>query len=226
MHDSGRKQEFLAAALELFYEKGYDKTTVNDIVGRLNASKGAFYHYFKSKEDILREVVFCHIEEEITLSRKIAHNNQLSAGEKLTKIFNEVLMHQDSNIEKRKKLFIVFKDEGNVKFRRKIVENKIKMLRQPYKIIIQQGIKEGIFDTCYPEEAAEQIINLLIILKMSVVGLSYNVEKNLDNIDIVNRKIEAYREAVERILGAKGSLINTTQVAEYFKDQSMQNNSQ
>jgi len=47
-----RKQELLDAALQLFYEKGYEKTSVNDIIEKVGVSKGAFYYYFKSKEEV------------------------------------------------------------------------------------------------------------------------------------------------------------------------------
>ena len=45
-----RRQEFLDTARELFYSKGYEETSVNDILKKLDLSKGTFYHYFKSKE--------------------------------------------------------------------------------------------------------------------------------------------------------------------------------
>ena len=48
-----RKQEFLDAAQKLFYEQGYDQTSVNTIIDAVGVSKGTFYHYFKSKEDLL-----------------------------------------------------------------------------------------------------------------------------------------------------------------------------
>lgn len=41
------------AAWELFYENGYDDTTVDDIVERSGTSKGSFYHYFAGKDALL-----------------------------------------------------------------------------------------------------------------------------------------------------------------------------
>ncbi len=51
------KEKILDVVLELFEENGYEKTTINDICERANISNGAFYHYFKSKQDILIEVL-------------------------------------------------------------------------------------------------------------------------------------------------------------------------
>jgi AcrR family transcriptional regulator len=52
---SGR-QRILAAAVVLFAEQGYDATSVNQVVGRAGVAKGALYHHFGSKDDLLYEV--------------------------------------------------------------------------------------------------------------------------------------------------------------------------
>ncbi len=52
-----KKREFvLDTALQLFVEKGYDQVSVDDIIAQTGTSKGTFYHYFDSKEDILQEI--------------------------------------------------------------------------------------------------------------------------------------------------------------------------
>src|SRR5208283_202867 len=48
-----RREELLDCAQELFLGLGYDNTTVNDVIARAGVSKGAFYHYFTSKEAML-----------------------------------------------------------------------------------------------------------------------------------------------------------------------------
>ncbi|MER7606802.1 TetR/AcrR family transcriptional regulator [Nocardioides sp. NPDC127503] len=49
-------QRILAAALELFAEKGFESTSVQDVVVAAGVTKGAMYHYFSSKEDLLYEI--------------------------------------------------------------------------------------------------------------------------------------------------------------------------
>ena len=51
-----RKQEILSTAEELFCRKGYEQTSIQDIIDRLNTSKGSFYHHFTSKESLLEEI--------------------------------------------------------------------------------------------------------------------------------------------------------------------------
>jgi len=50
---SNTKQKIVNAAWKLFYEQGYDDTTVEDIVFESETSKGSFYHYFESKDALM-----------------------------------------------------------------------------------------------------------------------------------------------------------------------------
>ncbi len=52
-----RRSEFIAAAQNLFYSKGYESTSVNDLISVVGVSKGAFYHYFDSKQAVLEALV-------------------------------------------------------------------------------------------------------------------------------------------------------------------------
>ncbi|MDV6938808.1 TetR/AcrR family transcriptional regulator [Pseudomonas aeruginosa] len=48
-----RLEELMAAAQQLFLDKGVDATTISDIVAAAGVAKGTFYHYFQAKTDIL-----------------------------------------------------------------------------------------------------------------------------------------------------------------------------
>lgn len=52
-----RRREIAIAGLKVFCEKGYDSTTVDDIMKKANCSHGLFYHYFSSKKEIFDEVM-------------------------------------------------------------------------------------------------------------------------------------------------------------------------
>lgn len=52
-HSSNTRSKIVSAAWELFYEYGYDDTTIDDIVERSGTSKGSFYHYFAGKDALL-----------------------------------------------------------------------------------------------------------------------------------------------------------------------------
>ena len=58
-----RKQEILMVARELFVTKGYEQTSVNDILKIVDIAKGTFYYYFNSKEEVLAAIILDIVEE-------------------------------------------------------------------------------------------------------------------------------------------------------------------
>lgn len=59
----GRAAAIMASARELFEQKGFETTTIDDITSRAQVSKGLAYHYFRSKDDILRELIRARLDE-------------------------------------------------------------------------------------------------------------------------------------------------------------------
>lgn len=52
------REKIVSAAMELFAKKGFDRTTVDEIVAKAGVAKGTFYLYFKSKDDLIKELAF------------------------------------------------------------------------------------------------------------------------------------------------------------------------
>ena len=59
------RDEILVAAEKLFFTNGYEDTGVQDILDALKLSKGGFYHYFNSKESVMREICERRIAERL-----------------------------------------------------------------------------------------------------------------------------------------------------------------
>ena len=57
------KKKIVSAAWRLFYEQGYDNTTVDDIIEESGTSKGSFYHYFEGKDALLSSLSFLFDEK-------------------------------------------------------------------------------------------------------------------------------------------------------------------
>ncbi|SMP68699.1 TetR/AcrR family transcriptional regulator [Anoxynatronum buryatiense] len=79
-----RKKEIWLAAKEVFLEKGYERTTMEDIIARTSLSKGGMYHYYSRTKDILFDILWSHnetyleinIHQEI-LEKKISFQQQM-----------------------------------------------------------------------------------------------------------------------------------------------------
>ena len=61
--DQSTKKKIVSTAWRLFYEQGYDDTTIDDIVERSSTSKGSFYHYFSGKDALLSSLSYLFDEK-------------------------------------------------------------------------------------------------------------------------------------------------------------------
>ena len=79
-----RRQEIIDTAMKVFYEKGYEKTSISDIAKEMNVAQGLCYRYFSSKEELFDTAGKFHIFYEkllISSSRKLRIRFTLSSTE-------------------------------------------------------------------------------------------------------------------------------------------------
>ena len=72
--DNNTKSKIVSAAWKLFYENGFENTTIDEIVELSHTSKGSFYHYFKSKEAILGSLAYLFDEKYVQLEETIDYS--------------------------------------------------------------------------------------------------------------------------------------------------------
>ena len=146
----------LDTAYRLFMEKGYEYTSIQEIIDNLGGlSKGAIYHHFKSKEDILAAVIDRMIKESDWLLARIRDRSDLNGRDKLKKIFKESI-----NRSVREEIFETLPNfRNNPKLLSRLLYETIEDTAPNYiQPIIEQGIADGSIQTDYPKQFAELIL--------------------------------------------------------------------
>jgi TetR/AcrR family transcriptional regulator, transcriptional repressor for nem operon len=199
-----KRKEILDATQRLVFTKGYEQMSIQDILNDVQISSGAFHHYFDSRGALL-EAFIEHIKQE---SEKpllpIIHDPHLTAIEKLQGFFDTLdslrIAHKADVI----KLGRVWYTDANAIVRQKvdaaIFEQRAPLITE----IVQQGIREGIFTTTYPDQAGEVILSLLQGMGNTHARLFLSVEPKRDNLSIIEAIVTthaAYMDAIERVLG-------------------------
>ena len=85
-----RRDAFLDAAQRLIQSKGYEQMSLQDVLDELGASKGAFYHYFDSKEALLAAVVDRIVEAATAAAVPVTMDPDVPALEKLTRLLASI----------------------------------------------------------------------------------------------------------------------------------------
>lgn len=90
------KGRIISAAWRLFYEQGYEGTTVEDIVFESETSKGSFYHYFDGKDALLGTLAYVFDEKYEELKKTMSPD--LDAMEKLVYLNHELFAMIDGGV--------------------------------------------------------------------------------------------------------------------------------
>ena len=216
-----RRRELIACAQRLFYSKGYESTSVRDIVDEVGVAKGTFYYYFDSKQAILEALVDELIGQSVALLHDIVADEALPALEKWVQALQVVADWKTARKAEMLAILHVMHMDENILLQYKVRMETVHMLSPEFARIIAQGVEEGVFDTEFVEDSAEIALSIMGALYDTVVDILLNPD-NYDNpAALVRRKYTAIQTAIERVLGApRGSLpiIDKQTFAAWFED--------
>ena len=202
-----KRNEILDAARRLIYTKGFQQMSIQDLLDELKISKGAFYHYFKSKHALLEALVERTVEEELQLLLPIFQDPSLTAVEKIRRYFNTAAIWKTAQKDYLLALLQTWYADDNLIVRQKMFAGAMDRFVPWFIPVIEQGIQEGDFHPAYPLQVSEVMIALMQSLGDSMAGkILANYPHSVDGQEMVNT-MHAYTDALERVLGARsGSL--------------------
>lgn len=156
--DQKTKQHILETAMRLFAEKGMENVNVEDVVKELGVTRGAFYHYFKSREELIAGVMYKSFEDNNPYLA-VSSRAELNALEKLQSVIKQNMqprLENDENTKlQMKKLAnnpVVFKNE---------MLFQVNVMSVYLENLFKEGNIDGSMSVDYPKQAA-QIIALLV----------------------------------------------------------------
>ncbi len=202
-----KRNAILDVAQQLIYTRGYEQMTVQDILNDLQISKGAFYHYFDSKQSLLEAIIERMQEEVELLLIPIVQDAHMAALEKLQRFFDTVTRWKTSRKDFFLALLHVWYADDNAIVRQKLRTSSIKRITPWLSLIIRQGIQDGVLTTSYPEQVGEVILSLMLDLGDTLGEMLLSFQPEQDTLLQVENTVATYTDALERTLGApKGSL--------------------
>lgn len=187
-----RKNEILDAAENLFTTKGYNETSIIDIVEKVNVAKGTFYYYFKSKEEILDEVLLRLINEDIERMKRVLNDRSLPPIQKLAML---ILAQTPEPGNRKDRMTEEFHKPGNAEMHQKGTMLALKHLAPIMAEAVQEGVEQGIFSTGTPLEDMEMIL--------AISSVMFDEELMTYSPEEVPPKAAVFFRNVERILGAQ-----------------------
>lgn len=149
-----RRKEIIQVAEKLFAEQGYSKTSVEAIIHNAGIAKGTFYHYFKSKDELLGAIV-----EQIGLDLQsyysaILSTQGISAVDKLQRM----LRGPEKDAISNSVVMDIVHTHANRELQEKMNIQTIEVIAPLIAQVLVQGNKEGIFNAKNPEEIVQILL--------------------------------------------------------------------
>ena len=214
-----RREAFIEAATRLMQAKGWEQVSVQDVLDQLEASRGAFYHYFDSKQALLEAVIERLVDTGLGAVAPIVDDPDLSAAPKLSALFLGIARWKTSQKALVLALLQTWLSDDNAivreKFRHRLA-GRIVVLLSP---IVAQGVREGTFNVASPEDSAFIFLTLLLGFQDVAIDLFIGRQTDTIGFDEVRRTIASFNDAFERVLGApRGSidLVDEAVLQEWF----------
>ena len=196
-----RRTEIMDAAMLLFMEKGYANTTTQDIVDKVNISRGLLYYHFKNKEDILYCLVERYSEKLLRDIHMIVNDDDKTAIEKIRAFIDATIISTDNVSAEGTELQKTVDLEENRYMLDKLSHKLIEKLTIYFERIINQGISEKVFSVKYPSETAE-------FLMTAYVFVSNNIGIKTSKKEPVKDYLNAFKIMLEQNLNTKGLFSN------------------
>lgn len=178
-----RKQELLEIAYRLFLSRGYENTSVDDIIDEAGIAKGTYYYYFESKEQTLEEVIGMMIEKEI----EAAESFLLSPAPVPQKIVGIIASIRPAPEEQTIEGALMRPDNMimHQKIKRRLVEKVVPLLSRA----VEEGVEQGVFACDHIPER----VRMMLLLSNEL----------FDEGRFTDRDVDVFIDLTEKLLGAQ-----------------------
>ena len=144
-------ERLIAAATELFAAKGFDRVAVQEVVDRAGVTKGAMYHYFGSKDDLLHEIYGSVLRMQTERLEKIASGDG-PVAERLHAAAADVIVTSIENFDQAK---VYFRSADHLAEDKRLeVRAERRRYHERFRALVEEGQSTGVFREDVPADVA------------------------------------------------------------------------
>lgn len=205
-----RRDAFLDVAQRLIQSRGYEAFSIQDVIDEVGASKGAFYHYFGSKSDLLEAIVERMGDAVEASWTAVMDPPGLSAIQRFEGVFATTAQYKNARRELSLAILEAWLSDRNTVLRERLREIVARRLTPVLERILRQGIADGEFAASDPEGTARVIVALIQGCQEQASNLFVARQNGEVEIEAVLRVFAAFSEALDRILGLEPGRLSLT----------------
>jgi AcrR family transcriptional regulator len=201
------RASLIGAASRLFASRGYDNTAVDTIVQEAGVSKGAFYHHFKTKDELLDAVAERMAGEAMMAIEPAIADRSIGALGRLNRFFAIARTWGAEHFGLLREVLLVLYRDENVRLRRKVEAHTFAWSAPVLADILRQGVEEHVFDLTDPDEAAQAVLRFAWAIREAQVISLRDHGVSPQTLAALDRRLALFVEMLERMIGApKGAV--------------------
>jgi AcrR family transcriptional regulator len=203
-HPDIRRAELLDRASGLFLRHGYDNVSLNDLIADAGVSKGAFYHWFPSKDALIAALAERSAQEAFAVIEVALAQCSGNALDRLNTVLQagyDVNMKMGGPEQLAAMVAVLRPDNAHLYGRIVAVEQEL--FRPLLTRLISDGVADGVFDTFDPEGVADMIYGLAARTNTNILDVSRAADASAREhaIDVLTTRFRLHGLAIDRILG-------------------------
>ena len=211
-HPDIRRAELLDRATGLFLRHGYDNVSLNDLIADAGVSKGAFYHWFPSKDALIEALAERSAREAFAgIEDAVAGCD----GDALARLNAVLQAGFDVNMKiggpEQLAAMVSLLRPANAHLYGRILAAEEALFRPLLTRLISDGVTDGVFDTFDPEGVADMIYGLAARTNSNILDVSQAADESAREqaIDCLTTRFRLHGLAIDRILGLPDGSITT-----------------
>ena len=186
-----RKKELLKIAYRMFIEKGYDNTSIDEIIAEAGIAKGTYYYHFPSKEATLEAVIDMMISEEAERAKAVI-TAPVPVPQKIIAVIMAMRPQQEES-----GIANTLERSENILMHDKINRRLLDVTNPILTDVVKEGVSQGIFDCTNIEERVKMIL--------------FICQRFFDSGSFNERDIEVFIDIVEKTFGAQAGTMGFIQ---------------
>lgn len=203
-----RRTEILDVAQRLVVSRGYEQMSIQDVLSELGISKGALYHYFGSKQELLAGIVDRMAGEVRVRLAATPVDSDANALDRVADMFDSLVNWKVRQRDELVALLRVWNSDGNALMRQRTRAGITDRLAPLFERIVADGVDDGTFSLPTAVGSGRVILSLVMDLNERLGELFFAYESGDADLDAVDEAVAAYTTALERVLGVAPGAIS------------------
>ncbi|MFI4934031.1 MAG: TetR/AcrR family transcriptional regulator [Caulobacterales bacterium] len=214
-----RRAELIDCAQKLFLEKGYERTTINDVIEATSLSKGAFYHHFRAKEDLLEAIAERFATQALDHAARVRGDKSLNALQRLNLLLAMTREWKAEHLAQLRAMFTTLLKQENAVLYHRIVGAVFQAMAPTLTAVIAEGEAEGAFDVADADVAAEALLWLgegrrVLVVRAMEAAEGGDVQGALA---LLLKRLRSEEAMIDRILGLPPGSVDLAGSEAYLK---------